>query len=96
MNWHVSYAASGAPERFDPCELAHAVRIVSRDEGKVRVGMILEALRVVAQRTDGTWSTQQPLYWDQTGTLAATSSIETAATVVATANELLENSSAMV
>ena len=67
------------------------MRIVSRDEGKVRVGMTLEALRVVcaAQRTDGTWSTQQPLYWDQTGTLAATSSIETAEAVVATANELL-------
>jgi SpoVK/Ycf46/Vps4 family AAA+-type ATPase len=91
MNRHLSYEASGAMARFDPCELAHAVRTVSRDVGRVRVGIILQALEVVcaSQRADGTWSTQQPLFWDETGALSATSSIETAAAVVATANQLL-------
>jgi hypothetical protein len=93
MNRHLAYAASGGMTRFDPCELAHAVRVASRDGGKIRFGIILQALRSVcaSQRADGTWSSQQPFYWTGMGSSASTLSVETAAAVVATVNELLRN-----
>jgi broad-specificity NMP kinase len=93
LNRHLAYYASGAVSRFDPCELAHAVRAVSRDGGKIRVGIILEALRIVcaSQRVDGTWTAQQPFHWDEDGFSTSTLSVETAAAVVSTVYELLHS-----
>ena len=93
MNRHLAYAASGATAQFDPNELAHAVRVMCRDTGRVRFSIILKALQVVAssQRTDGTWSCQQPFYWKETGFALWAMSTETASAVVSTLHILLTN-----
>jgi hypothetical protein len=93
MNRHLAYAASGAVAQFDPNELAHAVRVMCRDSGRVRFSLILKALQTVSssQRTDGTWSCQQPFYWKETGFALWAMSMETASAVVSTVHMLLTN-----
>jgi SpoVK/Ycf46/Vps4 family AAA+-type ATPase len=93
MNRHLAYAASGAMAQFDPSELAHAVRVMSRDSGRVRFALILKALQVVcaSQRTDGTWCCQQPFYWTNSGFALWTMSLETASAVVSTVRMLVAN-----
>jgi hypothetical protein len=93
MNRHLAYAAGGAMTQFDPSELAHAVRVMCHDSGRVRFALIIRALQVVAeaQRADGTWSCQQPFYWRETGFALWTMSIETASAVVSTVHMLVSN-----
>jgi SpoVK/Ycf46/Vps4 family AAA+-type ATPase len=93
MNRHLAYAASGTMAYFDPSELAHAVRVMCRDSGRVRFALILKALQVVAsaQRADGTWSCQQPFYWRETGFALWTMSMETAAALVSIVHLLVMN-----
>jgi hypothetical protein len=93
MNRHLAYAASGTMALFDPSELAHAVRVMCRDTGRVRFALILKALEVVAaaQRADGTWSCQQPFYWRDTGFALWTMSLETVSALVSTVQMLVIN-----
>jgi ATPase family associated with various cellular activities (AAA) len=93
MNRHLAYAASGAMVLFDPSELAHAVRVMCRDTGRVRFALILKALQVVAaaQHSDGTWSCQQPFYWRDAGFALWTMSMETAMALVSTVQMLVAN-----
>jgi ATPase family associated with various cellular activities (AAA) len=93
MNRHLAYATSGVMMQFDPGELAHAVRIVSAHGGMTRLDVVITSLLAVcaAQRSDGTWACQQPVYWTDTGFSAPTSSIETAWAVVSAVNEILPN-----
>jgi hypothetical protein len=93
MNRHLAYAASGTMALFDPSELAHAVRVMCRDTGRVRFALILKALQVVstAQRADGTWSCQQPFYWRDTGFALWTMSLETVSALVSTVQMLVIN-----
>jgi hypothetical protein len=93
MNRQLAFAASGAMAQFDPCELAHAVRVMCRDSGRVRFSLILKALQVVAsaQSRDGTWTCQQPFYWTQSGFALWTMSIDTGCALVSIAHMLLTN-----
>ncbi len=93
MNRQLTYASSGMVSQFDASELAHAVRVLSRDETRLRLEIIFTAVRAIcgAQRPDGTWTCQQPFYWTAIGYSASTLSIETAWAMVSTINELLRN-----
>jgi hypothetical protein len=93
MNRHLRFATSGAMTEFDPCELAHALRvIVCASDHKTDFQTIITALRAIctAQRADGSWACQQPFYWTKTGLAALTLSIETAGAIVATVNTVQE------
>jgi hypothetical protein len=93
LNRHLAYAASGAVTQFDPSELAHALKVVCRDGGRMRYAIILKALHTIcaAQRPDGTWNCEQPFHWTENGTSMSPMSVEIASAVVAAVNMLVMN-----
>jgi len=93
LNRHLAYAASGAITQFDASELAHALKVVCRDGGRLRYAIILKALHTIcaAQRSDGTWNCEQPFHWSENGTSMLPMSVEIASAVVSAVNMLVTN-----
>ncbi len=93
LNRHLAFATSGAVAQFDPSELAHALKVVCRDGGRVRFAIILKALQTVcaAQRPDGTWNCEQPFFWTENGSAMTPMSIEIALAVVSAVSALVMN-----
>lgn len=91
MTRHMAYFHSGRWTSFDVAELAYAAYAIVRSGPPYDANTILSALDIVAktQRSDGTWSAQQPVIWRQSGLGAYTHTAQVAAAAASTMMTLM-------